>query len=210
MPDDEHPDARDPEVATALEVEPLDELTRRRLVTTALRETEEPAHRPSRAWRWVAAAAAVVVIAVGTLAIVTAKGGHDEQRATAPVRTPAAEGSAAPKAVAGAAPNVGDFGNLDDPANLTRLRSALSSAAGSSFASDSTHAQSSAGAQAAAPSSVPSCTVGDLPGDTRVAQGTGTLDGRAAIVVLVVHADGSRSVDAVLSDPCEVRSLGTG
>src|SRR4029077_20845956 len=75
-------DERSAEIAGGLEVEPLDDVTRRRLVSSALRETETadaPAPgRPSRTWRWIAAAAALVIVAVGTLAVVSANGGHDE------------------------------------------------------------------------------------------------------------------------------------
>ena len=211
MPDDERPDARDPQVAGWLEVEPLDDLTRRRLVSNALRETEAPARRPARAWRWIAAAAALVVVVTGTVAVVTARGGHDEQQATAPVRTPEAAGDATAKALA--APDVGDFGDLDRPENLAALRRALDSppsaaaaaapqAAGDSgFASDSGASErSSAGA------SLSQCSV-RLPDGIVVAQGQGTLDGRRATVVLTETADGKRSLDAVLSDPCELRHL---
>ena len=54
MADDERPaahgeEARDEEVAGWLAVEPLDDVTRRRLVSTALRETAgPPVSRPSR------------------------------------------------------------------------------------------------------------------------------------------------------------------
>jgi hypothetical protein len=210
-------DERDPQVTSWLEVEPLDELTRRRLVTTALREadTDVPARRPSRAWRWVAAAAAVVVVGAGTLAIVTAKGGHDDRQTAAPVRTPAAEGSAAPKALS-AVPNVGDFGDLGDPANVARARRALdaSVASGSAVANDSPRAQASAGAQSSVgaqpvPNTAETCGT-SLPAGNVLAQASGTVDGRAAVVVLVERSNGSRDLFEVLSTPCEVRPLGTG
>ena len=216
MADDERPDARDPRVAPPwlkdrLEVEPLDELTRRRLVSNALQETAEPARTPSRAWRWMAAAAALVVLVTGTVAVVTARGGNDEQQATAPVRTPEAAGDATAKALA--APDVGDFGDLDQPQNLASLRRALDSppsaatpaapqAAGDSgFASDSGASERSNAGSALSQCSVP------LPDGTVVAQGHGTLDGRRATVVLTETATGKRSLDAVLSDPCELRHL---
>jgi hypothetical protein len=44
-------------------------------------------------------------------------------------------------------------------------------------------------------------------GATAVAQATGTIDGRRATVVLVEAADGTRTLDAVLEDPCETRHL---
>jgi hypothetical protein len=201
-------DERDPQVTSWLEVEPLDELTRRRLVTTALREGDAPARRPSRAWRWVAAAAAVVVVAAGTLAIVTAKGGHDDRDTAAPVRTPAAAaGSVAPTASA-AVPSVGDFGDLGDPANVARVRRALDASAGSgSSFNDVAGAQASAGALSV-PNTAETCG-SSLPAGNVLAQASGTVDGRAAVVVLVERADRSRELFEVLSSPCEVRSLGT-
>jgi hypothetical protein len=212
MADDDRPDARDPQIAGWLEVEPLDDLARRRLVSKALRESEEPARRPSRAWRWMAAAAALVVLVTGTLALVTARGGNDEQQASTPVRTPEAAGSATAKAAG--APDVGDFGDLDQPGRLAALRRALDSppaaaipaapptAAGASgFANDSAASErSSAGA------ALSQCSV-QLPDGNVVAQGHGTIGGRAATVVLIETAAGKRSLDAVLSDPCELRHL---
>jgi len=46
-----------------------------------------------------------------------------------------------------------------------------------------------------------------LPAGTIIAVGSGTLDGRRALVVLTDRGNGSRSIDAVVADPCEVRPL---
>ena len=199
-------DARDERLAAWLEPEPLDDVTRRRLVSTAMRET-----RPSHAVRWIAAAAAIVVVLVGGLALLTANGGNDERQAATPVLTPGSErskaaDSAAPEAATAAdgAVDVGDFGDLDRADNLARLRTALQTGAASSFASTSDAA--SAGASAALSSS--NCAA-VFPAGTILAQGRGTIDGRAAIVLLTERG-GTRSVDAVLEDRCEIRSLGTG
>ena len=112
-----------------------------------------------------------------------------------------------------AAPDVGDFGDLDQPQNLASLRRALDSppsaatpaapqAAGDSgFANDSGASERSSAGAALSQCSVP------LPDGTVVAQGHGTLDGRRATVVLTETAAGKRSLDAVLSDPCELRHL---
>ncbi len=211
MADDDRPDARDPEVGAWLDVEALDDVTRRRLVTTALRESAPPevAPRPSRAWRWIAAAAAVVVVAIGTLAVVTAEGGNDEQQATRTERSSVDAGAAAPKA-ASAPVVVGDFGDLDRADNLERLRRALTSSEPSDGSAVShSEAQSTAGAfddRGATPPLTSSCR-GELPAGTVVAEGTGTLDGRQALVVLTLVGDGTHSLDAVLADPCEVRHL---
>ena len=210
-------DERSPEVAAEigawLEVEPLDDVTRRRLVSSALRETESvdaPADapapaRPSRTWRWIAAAAALVIVVVGTLAVIMANGGPDKQQAAGDRST-----ALAPKAVS-AAPNLGDFGNLDDPANLAALRAALkansfaASSAAPEAAADATTSAQGATAGNGAPLSLCGAVVPE--GGSILAQATGTIDGRHATVVLIEKADGTRSSDAVLEDPCELRHL---
>jgi hypothetical protein len=228
--DDRSPEGPDPQVGAWLEVEPLDDVTRRRLVSTAMRETAIPetaipetampetampetggaeTRRPSRTWRWIAAAAAVVVVAVGTVAVVTANGGHDEPQATGDRST-----ALAPKALAqelAAAPDVGDFGNLDHAKTLAALRAAL----GRSFASSAAAPQAAAGsANDSSRSSTPTPTSGNgCPRGvigTVVAQGSGTLDGRPVTVLLIEGADGARSLDAMFLDSCEIRDLGSG
>src|SRR5262249_60748355 len=117
MGDDARPGERDSDLASWLEVDPLDEVTRRRLVTTALRESGDPAKRPSRAWRWIAAAAALVIVVTTGVALLTADGGDDEQRANHSDRSSLATGAAQSEAPSIATlPGVGDFGDLDDPA----------------------------------------------------------------------------------------------
>lgn len=202
-------DARDERLAAWLEPEPLDDVTRRRLVSTAMRQS-----RDSRSARWIATAAAIVVVLVVGLALITARGGGDEHEAATPVRTPAAAAdSAAPKALA-VGPEVGDFGDLDRPANLTRLRNALATEASSS-SSESSESSESSGSSAAAP---PAAAAGaaadrlsclyDVPdGGTVVASGTGTVDARRATVFLTRLPAGSRSYDVLLEDPCEQRHL---
>jgi len=209
-------DARDERLAAWLEPEPLDDVTRRRLVSTAMRET-----RSSRAVRWIATAAAIVVVLVGGLALLTARGGNDEREAATPALTPANDrataganttttppfaDTAAPEATGSAAVapvDVGAFGDLDRAANLARLRTALEGS-GSAFASGKAASEATAGG-AAALAALP-CR-DRLPAGTALAIGTGTLDGRAAVVVLTDLGDGTRSIDAVLADPCEVRPL---
>jgi hypothetical protein len=207
MADDPRSDARDEQVAAWLEVEPLDDVTRRRLVSTALRESPAPAKRPSSAWRWIAAAAAVVLVGGVTLAVVTAGGGNDEQRASTPVQSPQGTESVTPQSRnLAAAPDVGDFGDLDQPANLTKLRAALESGTAGSSKTEQTPAP--AAAQAAGDASGAAGPACALPADaTVVAEGTGTMGGRRATVFLLEHADGSRSYVAMLDDPCEIRQL---
>jgi hypothetical protein len=214
MADDERAPEVAAEITAWLEVEPLDDVTRRRLVASALHETESvdaPASaaataRPSRAWRWIAAAAALVIVAAGTLAVITASGGHDDKQQAAGDRSTAL----APKAVS-AAPNLGGFGNLDDPANLAALRAALkansfaASSAPPEAAADATTSAQGATAGNRAPLSLCGAVVPE--GGSILAQATGTIDGRHATVVLIEKADGTRASDAVLEDPCELRHL---
>jgi hypothetical protein len=209
-------DARDERLAAWLEPEPLDDVTRRRLVSTAMRRS-----RDSHALRWIASAAAIVVVLVGVLALVTAQGGKDEHEASAPARTPASvsdnslpsaqggvsavPGAAAPESsstLAAGAVDLGDFGDLDRAANLARLRSALDES-GTDFANSEAKGTSAAaaGALAALP-----CR-NRLPAGTILAVATGMLDGRRAVVVIINQGDGTRAIDAVLTDPCEVRPL---
>jgi hypothetical protein len=205
MADDERPDAGDASLASWLEVEPLDDMTRRRLVSTALREADAaparaPAGTPSRAWRWIAIAAAIVVVVAGGLALLTANGGHVEEQATR------REGSVlAPESIA-AASQVGDFGDLDQAANLDRLRAALT-AGSTALGNTNAPAAPSADAGAGTPESRLTCVVDVPDGATLVSSGTGTIGGRYATVVLFERRDGTRSFDALLEDPCEQRHL---
>lgn len=215
MADDDGADTRDGEVAQWLEVEPLDELTRRRLVANALREGDAaaapaaPPTRSSHAWRWLTAAAAVVVVLVVGLALLSGGGGNDEQ-ATSRDRAALTPKSAAPTR------DVGDFGNLDDPANLAALRRALGNpadtaefqappeAAGDALGSSS---DTTSGAASSAGDATRLCGAVLPDGGRIVAEGTGTVDGRPATVVLLEAADGTRSLVVVLEDPCEQREL---
>jgi len=204
--------APDAEVAGWLEVEPLDDVARRRLVTTALHAADTPdvldvpdtaaPVRPSRAWRWIAAAAAVVVVLVGGLAVLTASGGHDKSQATRE-RT-----ALSPKALDQAladAPAVGNFGNLDDSTNLAALRAALERPSAGTSVEPATPAAGRQGAASTPRFSGDGCARGAT--GTVLAQGTGTLDGRPVIVVLLQGADGTRSFQALFQDACEGRDV---
>jgi len=209
-------DDRDPQVAQWLPVEPLDDVTRRRLVSNALRESEAdepvPPARSSRGWQWLTAAAVIVAVLVVGLALLTAGGGNDEEQATKRDRA-----ALSPNA-AQATPDVGDFGDLDVPANLARLRSALDAPGAASSgaaapqttpsgATDSQGGSSAEAAPADGSAEVRLCGVTAPDGGRVVAQGTGTLDGRRATVVVLEANDGTRTLEAVLEDPCEVREL---
>jgi hypothetical protein len=205
MADDPRPEPRDPELARRLSVEPLDELTRRLLVTTALRE-RSPRTRHQRAWRVAVAAAAVLVVVVGAVALLTAPGGHDEPTALQE-RSKAPASSAAPSAPVA----VGDFGDLDRPANLEALRTRLAADA-STKPTPAPLADATAGAVTGAAGAAPesgesACPLDPPAGATVLGAGTGTLEGRRATVYLLERADGSRTYEAVLEAPCATRHL---
>jgi hypothetical protein len=224
-------DRRDERIGAWLETEPLDDVTRRRLVSTAVRDLETAGavpereagrggHRPSLALRWIATAAALVALLVGGLALLTARGGNDEPRASAPAHTPDGAGgsarssgglaeAAAPDAAKAAPVDVGDFGDLSRATNLARLRTALERGLAPAAAPDPTSGGSAADSQTTAGGSTFSTLAcrDRLPAGTVTAVARGTLDGRPATVVLTALPDGNRSVDAVLTDPCEVRPL---
>ena len=238
-------DRRDERIGAWLETEPLDDVTRRRLVSTAMRERESTGSVPERktgsvperetgtepdagrndrrssaTLRWIATAAAIVALLVGALALFTAQGGNDEPQAAAPVHTPGDAGGSArssagshaeaaePEAAQAAPVDVGDFGDLSRASNLARLRTALERGLAPAAAAP-TSAGSAADSQTTAGGSTLSTLAchDRLPAGTVTAVARGTLDGRPATVVLTVLPDGNRSVDAVLTDPCEVRPL---
>jgi hypothetical protein len=194
-------DLRDERLAAWLEPEPLDDVTRRRLVSTAMRQS-----RDSRAGRWIATAAAIVVVLVVGLALITAQGGGDEHEAATPARTPAAAAdSASPKALSTVG-DVGNFGDLDQPANLAKLRDALGTETSSSTG-EAASAAPPLGAAAGAAADHLTCSFEVPESGTIVASGSGTVDGRRATVFLSELPDGSRSYDVLVEDPCEQRHL---
>jgi len=197
MSDPQHPtgdaDQRDEQVASLLAVEPLDDLTRRRLVDTALRAT------PRRPWaRYAVAAAVVLALAGGGVALLVGQSGDHQTATHAAARQPGRvlpnapnqqqASAAAPK---GLPTNLGDFGNLGDAANLARLRAAATAGRASPQLSASDLAGSIAAARACA-----------HPAGPVTAVATGTVRGRAALVLV----SGGRLTVVVLS-PCEVRPL---
>ena len=213
-------DTRDEGLGRLLDVEPLDELTRRRLVTTAVRASAPP----SRSRRWVAAAVVVVVLAVGGGVALFVGGGDDTSAPTAlndlgksatPNTTPpnaslndqsSASEQAPPSAGATSTPPAyaGDVGDLAVAANLAVARAKLSSPA---VAADSRGpSESRLGRDLAADLAALPC-ADELPAGAVVALATGTFGTRPALVVVTDLPDGSRSVDAVVAEPCEVRPL---
>jgi hypothetical protein len=186
-------DRRDEGLAALLAVEPLDQLTRRRLVTTAVRAA--PA-RPR--WRLAAAAAAVILVAAGTVVAVTGSDGPSPaRRADAPTVAPRPPAGSPPVSASTAtvAPvELGDFGVLDVAANLTRLRAAAAGVA--------TQAQRGGAAASAAPQLGPARGCAPTLGPVR-AVATGQLGGRPVVVLVV-----GTHLTAVAVDPCAVRALG--
>ncbi len=215
-PDDPRPDEdqRDPRLAALLAVEPLDELTRQRMVARALRATQR-SRVPSRRALAVAASIVLVVAAVGGI---MARPTGDDNPVALRTPSPATGRSAAPEQAdastaasraggsreaatfGSGARDLGDYGDLGNPDNQTRLRRAAdaakaraSDAGGESKATASTRElgpQLSAANQCARVS------------EPVLAVATGTFGARRAVVVVTANA-----VVAVITDPCELRTL---
>ena len=201
MADDD--DARDEGLGRLLEVEGLDEVARRRLVSTAMRSAGAPARTRSgmpAGGRFVAAASVVVILVVGlgylafrgddgtapsassqrplaTTTPVAESSPPEEPTAQADADARAgSEASNLPKTTPGGAHQLGDVGDLEVAANLVRLRTSI------------TGAFTAAGGQASDTTSlfgrlqVLRC-ADQLPEGTIFAIGTGRFGTRDAIVV---------------------------
>ncbi len=219
-------DGRDPRIAGLLEVEPLDEVTRARLVRTALAGADEPStghegvqdperspERKALAAILSVAAALLVVLVVG-LAVLVPRGSDDPGPTaldapsdSAKRATPAApflpDASAAPTVqeapAAGsessalevqpaplALPSLGDLG---DVSNETRLARAASARLARPFDATTVTVKGCA------------ASAGNAFG-TPVAAGTGTIDGRRAVVVVAEQPAGTTAVVAVRGRSC--------
>jgi hypothetical protein len=210
-PMNDAPDERDPGIAALLDVEPLDDVTRARLVRNAVAAADAqpvPAHH-RRVTRWIAAAAASVVVVVGVGVALTV-GGPDDSQPTASRPAAKAPGdelrdtaqqqldrgatpespAAAPSAnefgerATDAVPALGDLGEVADPAALRRaVRRATASG---TFA--------------------PACSLAVNPTRDRVVSaGTGTVDGEPATVFIVERAGGGRRAVAIVNAGCTAR-----
>jgi hypothetical protein len=191
MTDELPPDERDEDLASLLEVPPLDDVTRRRLVSRALDDAgaQPPALRRARLLVPAAAALLALVLAgVGVFAVVNRDGdGADTARrardpeATAPSeRSPASDGPTSAEAAAGVR-DLGELGDVTDARDLRRLVRAQLEAPPPA-------------ARAAAPPCLERA-VGGSPAPT--AYGTGTRRGDQ-VLVLVLPATGDRSTGVVL------------
>jgi len=190
------PDRRDEEVAALLEVPPLDDVTRRRLVGRALAQTGGSARRAPRVTRLtaaVAAAVAVVVIGAGTALVLRDDNGGDTVAGRTPeaARGEASEGAASPA-------RVGDLGEVSDPGVL---RDRLAAFASAPVPNDE--------AETAAPAGEPPACLGAPEqfggAGPAILAGTGTYDGAPAVVLVAPR--GEAGVAFVLdAATCELRA----
>jgi hypothetical protein len=189
LPPDE--DERNEELASLLEVPPLDDVTRERLVTRALDEAGPPRSAPRLTRLLVPAAAALValvLVGVGVFALVNRDG--DSARTAARSRPPEAESpsergsapdaSSSAEAVTGVR-DLGELGDVTDSDELRhRVRAQLDEAPASS--------------RAAPPPCLERAVAGS-PAPTAYA--TGTHRGRP-VLVLVLPGTGDRSTLVLL------------
>jgi hypothetical protein len=219
MPDDhdlEEPEPdRDERVAAVLAVEPLDELTRRRLVTTAVRSGTTA--RRSRAL--LVAAALVGLLVVGAGVVVALR--NDDRTAPSAARdklAPADRGGVSARA--STARDLGSFGNLEQSSELERLRRATGTLAENAPLPAAGSSRSDASAASSAPVDgrgrvdalvarlgALACAQ-DLPPGTVTGLATGDYAGKDAIVVATRGVDGTLALDAVVARPCSVHRLG--
>ena len=187
---------RDPELRALLEVEPLDDVTRARLVRTAVKARSH--RRP-----WLVGAAAAAAILVVAIAIALARQGADS---TPTAERPATPSHSAPgdKATSGA-----DSGTA--PASAPNAASAQARAAAPAALAalgDVTKAAAlrttAAGAPPLSAAALPACVLDAVrtSGDP-VAAGTATFHGEPVTVVVVQRPAGGRSAVVVGSD-CRV------
>jgi len=182
------PDRRDERVATLLAVEPLDEVTRRRLVRTAV--ASAPSRRPRLALVAPVAAAIVVGLVVGAVLV---NRPDDPTPTAAPATTagpePRAAGDGVPNEAVAAPPALGDLGDVTDPATL---RQSLATARESEAADKA--ASSSGGC-----STTPPPEAGAV-----VATATGTFDGEPVVIVVGVGTTEGELAFVLRSDDCSV------
>ena len=218
MPDDDTtpqpPDVRDERFAALLTVEPLDDVTRRRLVSTAIRSTGTA----RRARRLIVAAAVVVVLVVGAGVVVAVGGGGGS---TTPSAARDKHAGALPEAgptalsISADVRDVGDFGDLDVVANVDRLRRAFDSVQGLSKASASaTPADNNGLAGDAARSDALvtrlralGCSPSALPTGTVVGLASAMLGGHPVIIVDLQSSGDTHSFHAIETDTCTVHRL---
>jgi hypothetical protein len=203
MTDDRPPDeadARDPLVAEWLDVPPLDDVTRRRLVRRAFEAEPEPARPPvvGRLGRIAVAVGAAVVAAVvvaGGLTVLLRDGDGDDPTASGGGGGErSAPGEAEREAAAAPTPSpLGDLGDVTDP-ELLRQR------VGEPPAGGEADSQAEAAHTGACSAELDRAGVG-----APVATGTGTFGGDPVIVV-VAQRDQQRVALVLDRQSCAVRS----
>jgi hypothetical protein len=205
------PEVRDDALARALDVEPLDELTRRRLVSGALAAAGQPDEAPAggsvRARALGVAAAAVAFVVLGIAALTLPGGGgddvalrdrtsRDQPAAAAPESAGAGAAStadastASPKSSTGL-PDLGRLGDVSRPRSRARVLAAAEPLV-----------------EGVAPQrwSFTFQQCDDRTLDV-VATGLGTFDGHPAQIFVTRRADGTLRVSALDGTTCELRSL---
>jgi len=221
MPDDETPlheaDERDERMAALLAVEPLDDVTRRRLVNTAIRSTGS-----ARQARRLIAAAAVVLVLVAGAGVVVAVGSRNDTSQTALNEAGRAlQRAPTPYTIGTDARDVGNFGDLGVAANVDRLRGAFDAAGGKISASVAPSAAPLGAATSTdGPQPTPAesdalvarlralgCSASALPAGTVVALASGTLDSHPVIVVDLQSSGGAHSFHAIETATCKVHQV---
>src|SRR4051794_19763891 len=196
-------DERNERIAARLETEPLDDVTRARLVRAAMdaaaseaSSSAADAPRSRTRLRWLSVAAAVVVVLAVGFAVLARNDSDSERSAARTSRPPAplqdqtTTGLSVPEGgverqfnTAGA---VGALGDLGDVANDRRLRRAIAGAEAVAPSSAAKATDEAGGGTAALPRAAPAACVPSLPGDV-VAIGTGTARGKPVTVYVVEH-----------------------
>jgi hypothetical protein len=221
-------DARDEQLAEALAVPPLDDVTRRRLVRAALdavpaesdeSEESDEAQPPRVRQSWaplVAAAVVILLVVVGVLALGGGGGGNDstDTAARKADRAPAAETPSAADSSRGAAASLvpgtadlGDLGDLSGNAARDRARRAVTAEPlAAPIAGSSSPAVPTAEKLLQDVADASCADALHRSGTTVVGVGSATVDGNAAIVV-VAERDGVRAPYLLVLHPCSLHPL---
>jgi hypothetical protein len=202
-PEPPEPDARDERLAALLEVEPLDDVTRRRLVSRAVEQGPSAGAQRRRLARVPLAAAAAVLAALvvvgGGLALVLRGGGTTTEAERAGGRT-------ADRAVteqAAAPVPIGDLGDVSDPDVLRRRLAARTATAPGERIEEGAAAAEADTALAVDPACAAELEQAGAGPPSLVA--TGTDAGRS--VVVLVAPRGAQQVAFVLdAQTCAARS----
>ena len=205
-------DRRDERLAERLRVEPLDDVTRARLVRTAMAATPSaaPSKRPVRSRVLGIAAALVLVLAVGLA--VFARNGSDSSTTPTAARAPKAADELSQGLSFSTWDDAVTLGDLGDVGSNGALRRAVLAADAFDTLGEPGEAVTAApSAAAAAPQSDAALRVITTACDTSaidrlgevVALGAGTVDGAPVTVYVVDRRNGSR-VAVVLGPNCAI------